>query len=60
LQQVRINKHAQLCAVTKGRHAAIGLSNPRARLVTSNPSSVRLTMTAAKHLREDQTRPSMV
>ena len=28
LQQVGINKHAQLSAVTKGRHATIGLSNP--------------------------------
>ena len=28
LQQVRINEHAQLCAVTKGRHATICLSNP--------------------------------
>ena len=27
LQQVRINKHAQLCAVTKGGHATVGLSN---------------------------------
>ena len=27
LQQVRINKHTQLCAVTKGRHAIIGLRN---------------------------------
>ena len=27
LQQVRINEHAQLSAVTKGRHAAIGLGN---------------------------------
>ena len=27
LQQVRINKHTQLCAVTKGRHAAVGLGN---------------------------------
>jgi hypothetical protein len=24
LQQIRINKHAQLRAVTKGRHATIG------------------------------------
>ena len=28
LQQVRINKHTRLSAVTKGRHAIIGLSNP--------------------------------
>ena len=27
LQQVWINKHTQLCAVTKGRHAIIGLGN---------------------------------
>jgi hypothetical protein len=27
LQQVGINKHAQLCAVTKGRHATVGLGN---------------------------------
>ncbi len=27
LQQVQINKHTQLCAVTKGRHAIVGLSN---------------------------------
>ncbi len=27
LQQVRINEHAQLCAVTKGRHATVGLGN---------------------------------
>ena len=27
LQQVGINEHTQLCAVTKGRHAAIGLGN---------------------------------
>ena len=27
LQQVRINEHAQLCAVTKGRHATIGFGN---------------------------------
>ena len=27
LQQVRINEHAQLCAVTKGGNAVIGLSN---------------------------------
>ena len=27
LQQVGINEHAQLSAVTKGRHAAIGLGN---------------------------------
>ena len=33
LQQVRINEYTQLCAVTKGRHAAVGLSNPRNRLL---------------------------
>ena len=33
LQQVRINEHTKLCAVTKGRHAFVGLGNP---------SSVRL------------------
>ena len=27
LQQVRIYEHAQLCAVTKGRHATVGLGN---------------------------------
>ena len=27
LQQIRINEHTQLCAVTKGRHATIGLGN---------------------------------
>ena len=27
LQQVRINKHTQLSAVTKGRHATVGLGN---------------------------------
>ena len=27
LQQVRINEHTQLCAVTKGRHATVGLGN---------------------------------
>ena len=27
LQQVRINKHAQLCAVTKGRHTKFGFCN---------------------------------
>ena len=27
LQQIRINKHTQLSAVTKGRHTTIGLSN---------------------------------
>jgi hypothetical protein len=27
LQQVRINENTQLCAVTKGGHAADGLSN---------------------------------
>jgi hypothetical protein len=27
LQQVRINEHAQLRAVTKGRHAIIGFGN---------------------------------
>ena len=27
LQQIRINEHAQLSAMTKGRHAAFGLSN---------------------------------
>ena len=27
LQQVRINEHTQLSAVTKGRHAAFGLVN---------------------------------
>jgi len=27
LQQVRINEHTQLCAVTKGRHAIIGFGN---------------------------------
>ena len=28
LQQVGINEHTQLSAVTKGRHATVGLSNP--------------------------------
>jgi hypothetical protein len=28
LQQVRINKHTKLSAVTKGRHAKFGFSNP--------------------------------
>jgi predicted RNA-binding protein with PUA-like domain len=28
LQQIRINEHAQLSAVTEGRDAAIGLLNP--------------------------------
>jgi hypothetical protein len=28
LQQVRIHKHTQLCAVTKGRYAVVGLGNP--------------------------------
>ena len=28
LQQVRINEHAQLSAVTKGRHTVVGLYNP--------------------------------
>jgi hypothetical protein len=32
LQQVRVNEHAQLGAVTKGRHATIGLGNPREKL----------------------------
>ena len=27
LQQIRINEHTQLCAVTKGRHATVGLGN---------------------------------
>jgi len=30
LQQVRINKHTQLSAVTKGRHATSGFVNRRA------------------------------
>jgi hypothetical protein len=28
LQQVGVDEHTQLCAVTKGRHAKFGLSNP--------------------------------
>jgi hypothetical protein len=28
LQQVRINEHSQLCAVTKRKHTFIGLGNP--------------------------------
>ena len=28
LQQVWINEHTQLCAVTKGRHATVDLGNP--------------------------------
>ena len=28
LQQIGINEHTQLCAVTKRRHAKFGLSNP--------------------------------
>ncbi len=28
LQQVRINEHTKLSAVTKGRHAILGLGNP--------------------------------
>ena len=28
LQQVRVNKHTKLSAVTKGRHAKFGLGNP--------------------------------
>jgi hypothetical protein len=32
LQQIRINEHMQLCAVTKRRHATIGLGNPREKL----------------------------
>ncbi len=28
LQQIQVYKHTQLCAMTKGRHAAVGLSNP--------------------------------
>ena len=27
LQQVRVDGHTQLCAVTKGRHATVGLGN---------------------------------
>ena len=27
LQQVRVNEHTQLSAVTKGRHATVGLGN---------------------------------
>ena len=27
LQQVRIDEHAQLCAVTEGRHATFGFGN---------------------------------
>jgi hypothetical protein len=27
LQQIRINEHMQLCAVTKWGHATVGLSN---------------------------------
>ena len=33
LQQVGINKHTQLSAVTKGRHAVFGLDNPLASLL---------------------------
>lgn len=29
MQQVRINKHTQLCAVTKGRHAANRVASAR-------------------------------
>jgi hypothetical protein len=32
LQQVGINEHSYLSAVTKGRHATIGLGNPREKL----------------------------
>ena len=31
LQQVRINEHAQLSGVTKGRHAAVGSENSHHR-----------------------------
>ena len=40
LQQIWIYEHAQLCAVIKGRHAAIGLGNPGQRPFTSNPALV--------------------
>ena len=59
LQQARINKHAQLCAVTKGRHPAVGFGNPRVRLVTNSPASVLWTTMAVKCPHEGQTRPSM-
>jgi hypothetical protein len=32
LQQIRINEHMQLCAVTKRRNLTIGLGNPREKL----------------------------
>ena len=35
LQQVRINKHTKLSAVTKGGHATVGLGNPL--VVDDNP-----------------------
>jgi hypothetical protein len=42
LQQVRVYKHAQLSAVTKGMHAMFGLGNPlrTIRSVDSLPCSL--------------------
>ena len=44
LQQVRINKHTQLCAVTKGRHAAVGLGNPSSTRCCHTKSLTKTTL----------------
>ena len=48
LQQVRINKHAQLCAVTKGRHAAVGLGNPSITRCCHTKSLTKTTLVTGK------------
>jgi len=48
LQQVRINEHAQLCAVTKGRHAIIGLSNPSITRCCHTKSLTKTTLVTGK------------
>jgi hypothetical protein len=43
LQQIRVHEHAQLCALTKGRHATIGFGNSKgwAALSDDPPHSTR-------------------
>ena len=48
LQQIRINKHSQLCAVTKGRNAAVGLRNPTITRCCHTKSLTKTTLVTGK------------
>ena len=48
LQQIRIHEHTQLCAVTKGRYAKFGLSNPSSTRCCHTKSLTKTTLVTGK------------